>query len=780
MTTRAKQTSIHQPGASHALLITGLLAVVFFLAVCLLSASTVKTTLMALLIVTLALGVLRFSELRGHLSPVLLALALTVLMDGISTGYAPSGKFALYEFSKVLGAFCLTLCLLAIAPGRDGAPGRWIASVLSSFSALAGLTSIDLISTRFFSGAVTGFLSLFTPDFMELGGVEAGVRMTSLFTNPNVFAGTVGLGPLLSLWLARSAKAPGERRFRLVCLYINALSFVLAFSMGASGTIAVAFLVYLALEHRENRPALFLLMLETLVLTLLAAGLISTTSFDVWTAPRVIPLLCAVVGAAALCVCDHFFGEKLSARLGRYARGTVLGIAIALALLAAFGLLAYHLTGPASLAQGEALRRAAYPAPGDYTLSLVTDGSVSVSIESQNQQETMMRTSTVLYAGPADGAAFTVPSDSLIVYFNFYADTPSLLEQATYQGPESGSVPLGYKLLPGFIANRLQGLFANQNAIQRLVFFSDGMKLFRRSPVAGLGIGAFENAVKSVQSFYYETKYTHDHYIQALVETGVIGLLLFLGLLLLSGVTVWRARKREEAPVLGAALVFMAGHAAVELVFSHFSYLPIAYCVFGLIGLLCQEALPQPKWTKTVQTAACGVMAAGMAVFGILLSSNMQAASLVAQSNTLESLSKAAEIDKFEWADYKLSYVIATLTNDVDEAAQQQAAVYAEQLSHVNSNTIALYLMEYYLITGDPEQAVAMAEKFASYTASDQNTWQNIFNLFAAYEDGNPVCQAGVVRLAGMLNDWNRNNMGQIQVSEDARAFITRMGGMLE
>ena len=115
MTIRAKQTSIRHPGASHALLITGLLAVVFFLAVCLLSASTVKTTLMALLIVTLALGVLRFSELRGRLSPVLLALALTVLMDGISTSYAPSGKFALYEFSKVLGAFCLTLCLLAIA-----------------------------------------------------------------------------------------------------------------------------------------------------------------------------------------------------------------------------------------------------------------------------------------------------------------------------------------------------------------------------------------------------------------------------------------------------------------------------------------------------------------------------------------------------------------------------------------------------------------------------------------------------------------------------------------
>lgn len=781
MTSRAKPTTIRRPGMPRALLLTGLLSVVYFLTVCLLSASTVKTTLMWLLVVTLALGVLRFSTLRGRLSPVLLILALVVLMDGISTGYAPSGKFALYEFSKVLGAFCLTLCLLSAAPAREGDPLRWIASILAGFSALAGLTSIDLISTRVFSGAVTGLLSLFTPDFTGLSGVEAGVRMTSIFTNPNVFAGSVGLGTLLSLWLARSSTKPAERRFHLVCLYISALAFVLAFSMGASGTIVVAFLVFLALEGRESRPALFLLMLETLVLTVAAAGLISTTSFDVWTAPRVIPLLCAVAGSAALCVIDHFFGEKLSVRLGRYARGTVIGIAVALVLLAGFGLLAYNLTGPASLAQGEALRRAAYPAPGSYTLTSESDGEATVTIESQNQRETMMRTSTILYTGPVNGAAFTVPDDSLIVYFNFAAPEPVQLRRVVYEGTETGEVPLGYKLLPGFIANRLQGLFANQNAIQRFVFFSDGMKLFRRSPVTGLGIGAFENAVKSVQSFYYETKYTHDHYIQALVETGILGLLLFVGLLLLSAITVWRCRKRAEAPVLGAALVFMAGHAAVELVFSHFSYLPIAYGVFALIGLMGQLALPQPKWFKQGQTAACGVIAAGMVVFVILLSSNMQAAALVENNNTLESLSKAAEMDKFEWADYKLSYVLATLTNEVDEPVKQQAAVYAEQLAQVNSNTIAIYLMEYYFLTGEPQRAVEMAEKFATYTASDPNTWQNIFDLFASYYDADdPVCRDGVIHLAEMLNDWNRENMGRVEISEASVYFITSVGGVVE
>lgn len=45
-------------------------------------------------------------------------------MDGISTLYAVSGKFALYEFLKVLASFCLVLFLLAIAPGKGVAAGR--------------------------------------------------------------------------------------------------------------------------------------------------------------------------------------------------------------------------------------------------------------------------------------------------------------------------------------------------------------------------------------------------------------------------------------------------------------------------------------------------------------------------------------------------------------------------------------------------------------------------------------------------------------------------------
>ena len=124
--------------------------------------------------------------------------------------------------------------------------------------------------------------------------------MTSVFTNPNVFAGCVGIGVLLSLGLAVSAQKKAERAVHLSCLFVSALAFLLAFSMGASGVIALAFLAYLLLEKADRRPALLLLMVETLVITVAAAAVVSTTSFSAWSGFQPVPLLCVAAGAAAL------------------------------------------------------------------------------------------------------------------------------------------------------------------------------------------------------------------------------------------------------------------------------------------------------------------------------------------------------------------------------------------------------------------------------------------------------------------------------------------------
>ena len=760
---------------------TALLTALYFLAVCLSSSATVKATAMQMILLAVACVLLFFGRLREQIKPPLCALALVVVLDGISCFYAVSGKFALYDFLKIIIAFCLILAVLSFAKG-PGSAGR-IAAMLSGTAALAGLVSIDHLSTRLISTPVLTFLSWFTPDYAGQCGVETGVRILGLFFEANVFAGCIGLGVLLSLGLAASAPEGWLRQVHIVCLFINSLAFVLAFSMGAVLAIALAFIAYLLLERKENRAALLILMIETLVVTLVSAAVISRTSLTPWTGFRPMPLLCVVVGAAMLCGLHRILGSRAAAWTNTHNRALLRLFAGLIAVLVVFAVAAYHLTGGITLQEGTTLRRSAYPAPGSYTLvsETETNDTFYVRIETQNLQDTMMHTSTVVYEGALSEAAFSVPEDSLVTYFYFQTEQTGQLESVKYIGEtDSGSVPLGYKLLPSFIANRLQGLFANQNAIQRLVFAWDGLKMVPRSPLIGLGLGAYENALAGVQSFRYATMYPHNHYVQALVETGSIGLLLFVGLFVVSGICVWRGRRGPEAhpliPALGAALVFMAGHGAVEVVFSACSYLPLAYGVFALINLCCGDALPTLRLRKKVQVGTLVGLTVLLVTFGVLLGCNIMARNLAFRTDAdLSDLTRAASLDRFERADYMLNYIVQTMGGDIDEETRRQAGKYAEQLAKLDSNSIPIYLAEYYLNMGQTERGLEMAEKYVRYVASDPHAWEQTFQLLEEYAQDTEDYRAAVLHLAELLEAWNRENMGEIVLDEDCAAFIARM-----
>lgn len=756
-------------------------ALLSFLLICLCSANAIKGMGLVVLLAALALCVVKFKTLREQITLPLIALGLIVLMDLISTFYAPSGKFALSEFIKVIVSFAMVLTLLVVPMAKGADRSRRIAALLARVAAFFGLISIDLISTRILAGPVVGFLKLFGPDFSNLAGAEVGIRMTSLLGNPNVFAGIAGLGVLLGLSLVISSEQGKERKGHLVCLYINALGFVLAFSMGATGVIAVAFVVYLLLEYKDRRAGLFVLMLETLIVTLLGVIPVAMTALDEWDGFQPVPLLCLIVGAALLCVLDHFVGKPMEEKLTGQGKKLLIAVIALVVVLGVAAGLACTVTGAADLAAKETLRRSVYPEPGEYTVSAQVSGSVSVVIESQNEQETMMHTSTVLYRGKLSEAAFTVPEDSKVVYFNFSAKSEVHLEQVTYAGSAGeGEVALEYKLLPDFIANRLQGLRANQNAIQRTVFFEDGLKLFRRSPVVGLGMGGFESAIRGVQSFLYDTKYAHNHYIQTMAETGAIGLILFVGLLAVSAWAVLRSRRKEWGhfltPALGAALVFMAGHAAVELVFSYYAYLPFAFGVFGLIGLCCGRNLNLSFLSAKVRSVAATAMLVVLAVFTVLLVGNLRGHALVKQELTFQNLERAARMDKYEWSDHMLSYVMsADNARDIPEV-QEKAEKYAERLAEVDSNTIPARLAGFYFRRGDTQRGFAMVEKFVDYVAASSETWQEVFYMLDAYAEDTAEYRAGVKNIYDRMVAWGAENMGEITLTEDNLNFLRSMG----
>ena len=94
-----------------------LLAFVFFIVLSLGATGSSKGMTMLLILVTFGAGIIYYKKLQQVITVPMITLALFVLMCGISTLYAASGIFALYEFLKVLMAFCLAL-LLVLQIGR--------------------------------------------------------------------------------------------------------------------------------------------------------------------------------------------------------------------------------------------------------------------------------------------------------------------------------------------------------------------------------------------------------------------------------------------------------------------------------------------------------------------------------------------------------------------------------------------------------------------------------------------------------------------------------------
>lgn len=771
-------------------------AALFFCLALLFDAGMDGTVTAKVLTLLLSLGVILLmvlkktgSRIKERISLPFLAVSGYVLMCGISTFYAGAGKFAIKEFIVMLCGYGLFLLILtAFRPGETGV--RTIASMIAPTLALFSLISIDFASLGLFSGLFQLLMKPFTSIYTTFTPMEPGTRINSIFQNPNSFAGIAALGILLSLFLVLTEERRGARAYSIVLLSVNSLAFLLAFSMGGTAMFGLSVLIYLIAAGKGKRLPAFVLMLETAVPTMLIAAVIFPRLGETgWTA--VIPLLLIPVNALITILLDRFVGNRVVAFLEGHIRlsgifiGALAGVGI---LYLAAGFL---FTTGYSLSAGEMLKRSVYPKPGSYELAADAAGELNVMIESQNSAQTQLHTSTVLYQGTAAGAAFTVPEDSLVVYVYFTSPQGGRLDSAALNGAGGTvSVPLKYPLLPDFISNRLQGLRANENAIQRFVFFRDGIRVFVKSPVWGSGIGCFENSLFSVQDFYYTTKYVHNHYIQALAETGAIGFLLFAGSLVLLAVSLVRGRKKGNAffPALCGCLTMIAGHSMVEVSFSSQVFQPLAFAVFGMILLNYGAPVGNRAGGKSFSEKAGTGFRIGIAafygVFAVLLAGNLFA-KVIRSEKTFDSMERAAAIDFYEKNDSKLSYVVGSLNTDNAQIAAK-AAQYADELRSEKSNAIANELVNYYFQKGSFDKAFETLRSGLEYTKSNPASWQRQFvNLELAFSQYNPsysqlieqkdVYLPKALEIVDWLKELNRTQMEQIALLPRNEALIGRL-----
>lgn len=247
----------------------------------------------------------------------------------------------------------------------------------------------------------------------------------------------------------------------------------------------------------------------------------------------------------------------------------------------------------------------------------------------------------------------------------------------------------------------------------------------------------------------------------------MVGFAAFVIMLLLPAAAVVRARvRREEEPLiapLGAAMVFMAIHGGVEVVFSSSYFLPIALGVIAMISLCCGQPMALPCSPRR----ASGRCASRPCGAGLCPAAGGQPVRhrLIAQP-TYANLSMAIAMDPFQRDDYMTSYVVNALTQeDVPDAVMTQAEKWAVKLEKVDSNSTPLYLAQAYFQQGETDKAYAMLEKYVDFVPTQETTWDDAFLLLFQYSDDSQESMDHILAFQQRMNDWNENHMGTITLS---------------
>ncbi len=570
-------------------------AVVLFLTICFDNNGSYFTDKVTGLIgAATVLGMLLFADRERVvrlMTPPAFAMFAYMLLAGISTLYAKSGKFAIAEFSCMLAAFAGFMMIVLRSRGGK-VSFRRTAAVLAAAAAPVGVLSIDAASSNILMRPFRALMEVVGPGYGDTGATFY-ARLNTIFGNPNVYAGLMSIACLLSLWLVLTAETRKQKILCTILLMVNAVSYLLAFSMGSLGVFVVACLLMLALAPKERRIGFFLLLVQTAVVAL-AAGAVSVAGFGDTATGSPLPLIMLIAGCAAACALEVFVREKVENALagkGKVLIGIIAGIC-ADRRVSGGGAQPHRAV---HLQRGERFPPHRGPVRRGITLTMEATAPVNMRVAYKNTNNLIQNNETDLASGSSDSAVtFNVPEDSELVFFYFWRSEPGVtINSAAYTGAQDGSLKLGYTILPSFIADRIQDLSANGNVVQRGVYRQDAIKLWLTSPIIGRGLGGFENGVVSVQDYYYETKYAHNHYVEMLCDLGVLGLAAFVALL---GTAVWamvetRKQKPLTVMLLAACVCQMFGQAISDVIWSVGGCMPMFFAVLALVTLYCGDSL---------------------------------------------------------------------------------------------------------------------------------------------------------------------------------------------
>ena len=709
-------------------------------AVLLFFAMTVQTVPMSLILAAVALvlsfGRGGYARFRGRLGIPVLGFLAFLILCGAASLYTSFGAYAYGEYAKLLASGALGLLLLA--RGREQNAG----GLLFGFSAVCGVIGLLCIDAGCRGPLFRGFAS-----FMEGLGDAAyqsldqatytGARFDGIYNDANLTGSLMALAVLVGLYLIRTGRKPWERFAACFLTGLSAVAFFTAMSRGAILCFGATLLAYLLIAGKEERLGLFFTM-AAMGISMVVFGVVSTSLLaggSFW------GTLAALPSGVLLWLLNEFPARKAASALAGHGKllAGVLGGGIAAGIAAV--VLALTLTEPFVFTESNFLYRGADVEGGEtYTFSGDWDKSseITVLVYGSTREQELTSVTETYYNGPLEEASFTVPEDVGHVLMQFRG--PAGLELRQVSLSDGTEIPMAYTLLPDNIANRLQkNIFEDSSFLLRLQYDIDGWTLFKESPLAGHGLGATEGLLTSVQPFFYESLYLHNHLLQVMDETGLLGLAAFLAFILGTAVLLVRQLRKARTPLaamLLACLVMMNLHGLMEISFSVQRFQCAAFFLL-LLPTVCYGT-----YTEGRKRRAAGIVVLVVSDLWLVISVALLGGSLLAQKeyreldaagmttgSFIETLERLDRMDAYNDQSYKVN-LMGNALQAGGISNEGTAARCARELRETGEFDSCYYVAAYYYLPlGQLENFFDVLQEGLLQERSNSEAWNSAMNL---------------------------------------------------
>lgn len=756
-------------------------------------AMTVQTGTVSMILCGLAflslLGKKPLSRFGQRLSVPVLGLLAFAVVYGAAAVYTPFGTSGMKEFYKFIAAFSLAVILLARFE-RKHIPGLLWGG--ASVSTVIALVSLDMSCGQVLFGIFNPLMNALGTDYTSALPEYLTARVNGLYNDANVTACLFSLALFAALYLLKNSTCVWRRLAASLLAGVNAVSLLLTGSRGALLCFAAACLVWLAAE-RANRVSLFLLLVETAV-SMLAAGI--PASSMVTNGNEMAVVLCLLSGLI-LFVLDVLAGRRLEPVLSAHKKAALAAVGALCAVIAVVCAAAFLHTAPYTFAtDGESVTYLLHDGvSGEVTLTGDVDGDPEVLVYSQNWLERYHNGETKLYSGQMSQCVFTVPEDAVEVHVHIIGQAGETLRRlALSDGTE---ITLSYPWLPDAISSRLLNdrLLGGNSTFMRQLYIKDTCALIAKAPLMGHGLGSTENLTRSVQSFQYESKYAHNHLLQTMSDTGLVGTVFALCFVLGSAWLCLQAVRKEKdglAAALLASWVMMNLHSLMEINFSVRGFKCFAYMLLVLPillyaqPLLAGETAKARKQAKTVGILVTVGYALYLAVFGGLLESARMTDRKAEQFQTsdvyeyLDFLRGCVRGNVFDHDSYQRNYVATAVQLD-DWKYNSDMLKYVKQLrtsgTYENDSALARY---YYLPRAKWDDLFDCSLEGIRQVRSSPDGWNYQMDFYrtealpAMGTDNMDAFVDGVLALGDALDGMNNEGrLETVALNEENQAFLT-------